>query len=80
MTEEMPDLDPLVCIRCVRRVDPTSADADGWILVERNVLSSDPDDDRVWVCPDDSTALEREAFMAPIEKLRPQMPWPDEAA
>jgi hypothetical protein len=75
----MPDLEPLVCIRCVDQVDPTSEDAEGWILVERNVMNGDPTDDKTWVYPKCSTPLEREAFMAPIAKLKVRM-WPDEAA
>ena len=72
----MPDLEPLVCIRCVAQVDPTSEGAEGWILVQRSVYAGDRSDDNVWVCPKCSTPLEREAFMAPIEKLRLGV-WPE---
>jgi hypothetical protein len=78
---EMPDLELLVCVRCIKRVDATCDDAAGWILVERSVLAGDPDDDRVWVCPMCSTPVEREAFMPPIDRLRLSLDtWPNNAA
>jgi hypothetical protein len=53
---EMPDLEPLTCIVCVRRVEPTSEDADGWVLVPHSVDEGDEHDDSQWKCPDCATA------------------------
>jgi hypothetical protein len=72
---ETPDLELLVCVGCVARVDATSDDAEGWVLVERSVLADYPSDDRHWCCPLCSTSVERRAFMAPADKLRVEM-WP----
>jgi len=49
---KMPDLEPLTCIVCVRRVDATSYEAEGWRLVERSVDRGDRSDDTVWMCGD----------------------------
>jgi hypothetical protein len=57
MSDLMPDLEPLVCIGCGRHdVDPTSDEADGWVLVENSVFDGDEHDDRQWKCPDCASA------------------------
>jgi hypothetical protein len=73
----MPDLELLVCVGCVARVDATSPEADGWVLVERSVLAGDRSDDKQWVCPACSTPVERAAFTPPIERLSVRM-WPQD--
>ena len=54
----MSDLEPLACIGCVRRVDPLSDQAEGWVLVPHSVDESDDHDDSQWKCPDCATASE----------------------
>jgi hypothetical protein len=76
-TGAMPDLELLTCVGCVARVDATSEDADGWVLVERSVLAGERSDDKMWCCGQCSTPVERAAFMAPIEQLRIAM-WPQD--
>lgn len=48
----MDDLDPLVCIVCVKRVDATSDEAEGWVLVQHSVDEGDDHDDAQWYCPE----------------------------
>lgn len=47
----MPPLEPLVCIVCVARVEATSDEADGWVLVHHSVDEGDEHDDSQWKCP-----------------------------
>lgn len=47
---EMPDVEPLTCIVCVRQVDPTSEEAEGWVLVPHSVADGDEHDDFQWKC------------------------------
>jgi hypothetical protein len=55
----MPDtFELLTCIRCVARVDATSDEAEGWVLVPHFADQDDEHDDKQWVCPDCDTASE----------------------
>ncbi len=48
----MNDLDLLTCMVCVTRVDATSDEAEGWVLVKRSVDEGDDHDDAQWYCPE----------------------------
>jgi hypothetical protein len=73
----MSDLEPLVCIRCVARVDPTSEQAEGWVMVPRSVYDGARSDDTVWVCPADATPQEVAAFVPALEQLGRILNQPD---
>jgi hypothetical protein len=64
----MNDLEPLTCIECVRREDPMSDEADGWVLVRRSIAEGDDHDDDQWKCPDCVSASE-EFFADPIHNI-----------
>ncbi|MFP5364348.1 MAG: hypothetical protein ACLGI5_16635 [Thermoleophilia bacterium] len=64
----MIDLEPLLCIVCVRREDPMSDEADGWVLVPRSVDQGDEHDDSQWKCPACVSASE-EFFADPIHDV-----------
>jgi hypothetical protein len=49
-------LEPLICVGCVRVVDPMSDDAQGWVLVTHSVDDGDEHDDTQWKCPDCASA------------------------
>lgn len=65
----MSDLEPLVCIECLRRVDPVSDEAEGWVLVPHSVDEGDDHDDSQWKCPEHATASD-EFFGDPERQLR----------
>ncbi len=69
MIRAMTDLEPLVCIGCVRRVDPTSDEAEGWVLVPHSVEAGDEHDDQQWKCPDCATASD-ELFGDPERRVQ----------
>ncbi len=61
---DMADLEPLVCIVCVRRVDVMSDEAEGWVLVQHSVDEGDEHDDAQWKCAACATASDE--FFDPL--------------
>jgi hypothetical protein len=81
----IPDLELLTCCRCVRRVNPTSDAAEGWVMVLRSVDRGDRSDDTVWCCAACATPQEVAAFAPSLEQLGrilnpPEAPDPYDAA
>ncbi len=65
----MTEPEPLICVGCVRRVDPTSDEAESWLLVPHSVADGDEHDDDQWKCPKCATASD-EYFGDPERRVR----------